>query len=200
MNTNPDDAKLALWLDDELAGEELAQFEAWALLQPEHVAAREETRRWRKLIASAIPSSEEPPYPEFFNSRIVHGIREQSPKPAPIAPKRPLWKSWLMPMAACAGMVLTFWMGAKSQSQKFPEINVAGAPKAIPVEQIVYTPESGVNAELFASGSTSSMVIVLNGVAAIPDSMDFSATTYIPNERDFDSTAGNESETTEETH
>ncbi len=200
MNTNPDEAKLALWLDDELTGEDLASFEAWASSQPEHMAAREETRRWRKLIASAIPSSEEPPYPEFFNSRIAHGIRGQTPKPALIEPQPAIWKSWFMPLAACAGMILTFWVGAKSQSQKFPGIDVAGAPKAIPVQQIVYTPESGVNAELFASDDTSSMVIVLNGVAAIPDSMDFSATTYIPQEREFDSTAGTQSNTIEETH
>ena len=200
MNMNPDEAKLAQWLDDELTGEDLASFEVWALSQPEHVAAREETRRWRKLIASAIPNSEEPPYPDFFNSRIAHGIREQSPKPAPGEPKPAFWKSWLMPTAACAGMILTFWIGAKSQSQKLPEIDVAGAPKAIPVEQIIYTPESGVNAELFASDHASSMVIVLNGIAAIPDSMDFSATTYIPHEREFDSTAGNQSYPVEEAH
>ncbi len=189
MNTNPDDAKLALWLDDELTGADLASFEPWALSQPEHVAAREEIRQWRKVISSAIPASEEPPYPEFFNSRIAQGIRAQTVLPAHIEPKPAFWKSWFMPAAACAGMVLTFWIGAKSQSQKFPEIDVAGAPKAIPVEQIVYTPESGVNAELFASDQTSSMVIVLNGVAAIPDSMDFSATSYIPLESDFDTTA-----------
>ncbi len=30
MNTNPDEATLALWLDDELTGENLAAVEAWA--------------------------------------------------------------------------------------------------------------------------------------------------------------------------
>ena len=47
MNTNPDEAKLAMWLDDELQGEELAAMEAWAGSQPEQLAAREEVRRWR---------------------------------------------------------------------------------------------------------------------------------------------------------
>ena len=105
MNTNPDEAKLALWLDDELAGAELAEFETWALGQPEQLAAREETRRWRAMIGAALPASEEPPFSDFFNSRVAQAIREQTPR-APVAAKRPaFWKSLLLPVAACAGTV-----------------------------------------------------------------------------------------------
>lgn len=191
MNTNPDEATLALWLDDELAGADHASVEAWALTRPEHLAAREEVRRWRATIASAIPASEEPPYPDFFNSRVLQAIREQTPAAAPAA-KSVSWKSWFMPAAACAGMVLTFWVGTKTRST--PEYDVAGAPKAIPVEPIVYTPENGVNAEWFASKEASATVIVLKGVAAIPDATDFSETVYLPGNREIDSTAGIEVE------
>ncbi|MEX1115761.1 MAG: hypothetical protein WEB53_10965 [Akkermansiaceae bacterium] len=189
MNTIPDEAKLALWLDDELEGEDLASFEAWVTSQPEHLAAREEVRRWRALMASAIPAFEEPPYPDFFNSRVIHAIREQQPKVVVSAHRRPFWKSLLMPVAACAGMVLAFWVGAKSQNTS-PEYVVDGAPRAIPVDPLLYTPETGVDAEWFTS-EASSMVIVLNGVRAIPDTMDFTATSYVPNERESDSTADN---------
>ena len=110
MNTNPDEATLALWLDDELAGEDLAAVEAWALTQPEQLAAREEIRHWRVTMASALPATEEPPYPEFFNSRVLQAIRELAPAAAP-SRRSFSWKSWLMPVAACAGMALTFWAG-----------------------------------------------------------------------------------------
>ncbi len=185
---NPDEAKLALWLEDELVGNELATFEAWVLGQPEQLAAREEIRRWRSVIASAVPASVEPPYPDFFNSRIAQAIRNQTPKAAVIPEKRRYsWQSVFFPLAACAGMVAAFWVGTKSQPKA--EIDVAGAPRAIPVEQIIYTPESGVKAELIASHVASAMVIVLDGVRAIPDSTDFSETTYVPVGREFDSTA-----------
>ncbi len=191
MNTIPDEAKLALWLDDELEGDDLATFEAWVSSQPQHLVAREEVRQWRALMASAVPASEEPPYPDFFNSRIAQAIREPAPKIPAAAVRRPFWKTLLMPVTACAGMVLAFWVGAKSQKAT-PEYIVEGAPRAIPVEPLVYTPENGVEAEWFSS-DVSSMVIVLNGVRAIPDAMDFSASTYVPNEREFDSTAENRS-------
>ena len=188
MNTNPDEATLALWLDDELTGEELAAMESWASRHPEQLAARDEIRRWRATISAAIPSIEEPPYPDFFNTRVLQAIRESTPASNAVAAKKQrFWKSWLMPVAACAGMALAFWIGANSATR--PGYHVAGAPRAIPVEPVVYTPETGVDAEWFAGSSASATVIVLNGVAAIPDSTDFSETVINPTIREIDSTA-----------
>ena len=187
MNTNPDEATLALWLDDELEGEQLAALERWAMGHPEQIAARLETRRWRSMMASAIPAAVEPPYPEFFNSRIAQAIRQQTPKAVTSGKRWFVWPSLVAPLAACAGMVLAFWLGTKTQDPS--EVDVTGALRAIPVEQLVYTPENGVNAELYASGQNSPTVIVLNGVRAIPDAMDFSQTTDVPVSREIDSTA-----------
>ncbi|MES2475135.1 MAG: hypothetical protein V4640_05100 [Verrucomicrobiota bacterium] len=187
MNTNPDEATLALWLDDELTGEELAAVEAWAAGNPDQLAARDEIRKWRSMISAAVPAVVEPPYPDFFNSRVMQGIRDCTAKPVP---RKPLFfRNWLMPMAACAGMALAFWIGKQSHAPVEPVYNVAGAPRAIPVDPVLYTPEKGVDAEWFASDRASATVIVLSGVAAIPDSTDFSETVYLPMARDIDSTA-----------
>jgi len=187
MNTNPDEATLALWLDDELTGAELAAVEAWAVDQPEQLTARDEIRGWREMMAAALPASEEPPYPDFFNSRVMQAIRDQTPEVAPAGKKSFSLTSWLLPLTACAGMVLAFWVGKTSQA--VPEYDVSNAPRAIPVDPVIYTPENGVNAEWFASTKASANVIVLNGVAAIPDATDFSETAYVPTEREIDSTA-----------
>jgi anti-sigma factor RsiW len=188
MNTNPDEAALALWLDDELAGGDLAAVETWASGRPAQLAAREEVRRWRAMMA-AIPAAEEPPYPDFFNSRVLQSIREQASKLEPVPKKSFFRQSWLMPLAACAGMALAFWVGTKTHATA--DFDVAGAPRAIPVEPVVYTPETGVKAECFASTQASAMVVVLNGVAAIPDATDFSETVEVPRLREIDSTADN---------
>ena len=193
MNTNPDESTLALWLDDELTGEELAAVEAWASNQPEQLAAREEIRQWRKTVAAAIPAVEEPPYADFFNSRVMQGIREQTPVAVPQQPvtrKSFGWNTWFMPLAACAGMALAFFIG--NRTAKAPEVDItANAPRVIPVEPGLYTPEKGVNAEWIAGNKAAASVIVLNGVAAIPDSMDFSATVMLPTADEEDRTAGN---------
>jgi hypothetical protein len=190
MHTNPDEPRLALWLEDELEGEELAAFEQWMAGQPEHLAAREEVRRWRRRMAGALPASEEPPYPEFFNHRVGRAIRDLAPPNDDAVERRARigWRAWFMPLAACAGMVLAFWSGIRIGKAP-PEIDVTGAPRAIPVDPILYTPESGMSAEWFASADASATVIVLNGLAAIPDATDILGTASLDSRRAIDSTA-----------
>lgn len=189
MNTNPDETRLALWLDDELTGPDHAEMEAWAATRPDQLAAREDVRSFRKMMTANLPASEEPPYPDFFLSRINQGIRDLQSTEAPTrsAAAVPFWKSWMMPFAACAGMVLAFGIGHRSAESPGP---LAVVPSVSPV---VYTPEEGVDAEWF-SGSGAN-VIVLQGVSAIPDSTDFSETVYVPTARESDRTATRETET-----
>lgn len=196
MNTKPDETMLALWLDDELEGEELATAEVVFGNDPEMLAAREETRRWRAMMAKTIPADEEPPYAEFFNSRIARATRESPPEPATVTVRRVSWNAVLFPLAACLGMAFTFLLGVKTSDKRpdLVEIDVTGAPKAIPVDRILYTPEHGVNAKWFTSLEASATVIVLDGVNAIPDTIDFSATAVNPTTRDIDATAGLEPE------
>lgn len=191
MNTNLDETRLALWLEDELHGADLAAFEQEIAEQPALLEQREEARRWRKMMAASLPASEEPPYPDFFNTRVAQAIRqlEEAPKPAVVAPQAVSWRAWFMPLAACAGMVFAFWLGGQKKTGPV-EIDVAGAPRAIPVEPIPYVPERGVAAEWFVSTDASATVILLSGVDAIPDSTDFSETVYYKEVREMDSTAG----------
>ena len=191
MNTNPDETLMALWLDDELHGEELAAFEA-TMADPEAKrAAREEVRRWRSMMAAAVPAAVEPPYPEFFNARVERAIREpQAAKPQVEHDLRwgPWWRHLLMPLAACVGMAFTFWLGTRINPQP-AEAMAAAPPRVVPAEPVVYTPETGVEAERFSSTPASATVIVLRGVDAIPDDTDFSESTSFHDTRHLDALA-----------
>ena len=194
MNTNPDETRLAQWLDDELTGTDLTEMDAWAATRPEQLAAREDLRSFRNMMATNLPACQEPPYPDFFLSRVNQGIRDLQADGAPTktaAAALSFWKSWMMPIAACAGMVLAFGIGKRS-SEASNVLTVV--PAATPV---VYTPEEGVDAEWFASSGAGANVIVLEGVAAIPDSTDFSETVYVPTISEYDRTATREKETSD---
>lgn len=196
MNTPPDDNTLALWLDDELEGEELARVDAWAADHPDQLVAREQIRDWRKMIGDNLSDTEEPPAPQFFNERILHAI-QQSDHAEPIHQaastsnnRRGSWNSWWMPAAACAGMVLAFLLGGMNQPQSL-DPTASNTPH-------LYTPEKGVNAQWISSEDASATVIVLNGVSAIPDDVDFSAVAIHRTRREIDSTASSASPTLKE--
>ncbi len=187
MNTKPDDETLALWLDDELEGDAFASVEAWAAGQPDQLEARQAVRDWRQMISSAVPKVEEPPYPEFFNSRITAAISELEKVPVKTVESRTSWwrTSWFMPAAAAAGMTLAFWMGTRTSMTVAPA-SVIEVSSSSPV---VYTPETGVRADYFASRSADATVIVLDGVPAFSDALEFRETAAVPSDSEVESTA-----------
>jgi len=188
MNTTPDDVMLALWLDDELEGEALAAVEAWAVDKPDQLAAREEVRRWRGRIAGAMPREIDPPFGDFFNSRILKEL-DTKPTLQPQAAAKPSWwrAFWWMPVTAAAGMAFAFILGTRAG----PETR-ARVARAIPA---VYTPDTGVKADYFASRPAEATVIVLDGVEAIPDSLDLSSAVAVaPARNDVEKAASVEPE------
>jgi len=194
---NPDETKLAMWLDDELTGDELAEMNVWTADRPEQLAAREDLRKYRERLAANVSASEEPPYPDFFLTRVNQGIRDiQAAEESRAAPKAlpakvPFWKTWLMPVAACAGMIFAFGIGRQSGDKETSVANISTSAALTPV---VYTPEEGVEAQWFAGNGGNASVIVLQGVSAIPDSTNFSETVYVPTARESDRTATRDAE------
>jgi hypothetical protein len=164
MNSMPDEERLGRWLEDELSGAEREQVEAWVAEHPDWLAWRDETRTWKQTLGQVLPAEQAPPAAEFFEARIRRMVREER---AP-GGRRPLrqdgarrWGGgWWLP-AAAAGMALCFWAGMRVA----PATDRGSTP-------MVYTPEQGVEAEVFESDGADAMVIVLDGVQAIPDSFE----------------------------
>ena len=181
MNTTPDEERLALWVEDELDATSRAAVDAWAATQPEWLERREVARQMKALLGGSLQAVEEPPYAEFFNARIAREIEREVAMAAPVTPAvatpvAPMvrapgktWR-WFLPATAVAGMVLCFWAGTRITP---PSVTVTGpTPPAAASAPFLYTPEQGVKADYFASEPAGAMVIVLDGVAAIPDSFE----------------------------
>ena len=160
MNMNPDKQSLLLWLEDELDAAEQVSVDAWASGQSNWLAKRESARAWKQALRDVVPASIEPPYPEFFQAKLERALRVQSSVPRPVAESQrsAVWwtKAW-MPASVAAALVAGFFASEMRQETK-------------PVQSLViYTPEEGVKAEFFETSPAEGTVIVLNGVAAIPD-------------------------------
>lgn len=170
MKTEPDETMLTLWMDGELEGEELRQMEAWAADHPELLAERDAIRAMNAQISANVPSSIEPPYPDFFNQRILRAIEDEQATrevstQATAAPKRGFWQ-WLAAPLAVGAMALCFYLGTQV-NQPSPS-----APTVAVTSPSVYTPDGEVRANIFDSDDANATVIVLEGLEAIPDNLD----------------------------
>jgi hypothetical protein len=176
MNTTPDEELLALWVDDALEGPPAAEIEAWAAARPEWLERREVARQLTPVLRTGLAVTDLP-YPDFFNARIAREIaREAGGAVSPLGVRPGSFWRWFLPATAVAGMVLCFWAGTRMVGN--PAGPVA-APVAATFAPFLYTPEKGVKADYFASEPADAMVIVLDGVAAIPDSFEIPETAAV---------------------
>lgn len=163
----PDDELLALWVEDELDMKSHGEVDSWAAARPDWSERRKLARATKSLLGQVMGAEEEVPHAEFFNARIR---REVSLEAVPTAtPVREVnrWGNrwaWLMPLTAAAGLVMGIWIG-RSAPQRLEMPMMAPVAELAP---LLYTPEQGVDAKIVASDEAT--VILLAGVAAIPDS------------------------------
>ena len=173
----PDEKTLSSWLDGELEGEELRKIEAWAETNAGDLDAEFKCKiGWDALNdekLASMPASEEPPYPEFFNSKLKQAIMSDGEAEVPLssgAESRSLWQKvrHMMAPAAVAAMV-AFYAGTKMGGSD------AAVGSDMVVEDIgVYVPDGGIVAAVSESddGSTE---IILDGLTPISDELDIVA-------------------------
>ena len=169
MNTTPDETRLALWLEDELEAEESLALDGWVREQrPELWAERERIRAWKSWLRQGMQDEAVVPHAEFFHARIA---RETRRLPQDRSSRKFRW----LAVASVAGMMVSFWLGGRMQGAAPVAVAVAPAPAVVPAEPplaVLYTPESRVGARAFASEAAGGTVIVLDGVDALPDTLD----------------------------
>lgn len=176
----PDENTLNRWLRGELEGEELRKVDAWA---DEHAGDLDSEFKcgigWDALglgsdFMKAVPASVEPPYPEFFNSKIAQSIEadgsEQSVEPVIFAePSIGIWQKlrWMfMPTAVAAGVA--FYAGSQMTESGADSPAVGGS--SIVAYERVYVPDSDVAASF--SETDRATEIVLEGLHPISDELD----------------------------
>jgi len=94
----PFEEQFTAWVDGQLAGADLAEFEKQLAEHPEAAAERDGARELGKLLRehSTAPRLSNP---DFFNHQLMQRIAAETPRP--VAKKRAFW--WSAPGLAWAG-------------------------------------------------------------------------------------------------
>ena len=180
----PDKELLADWLEGKLEGDELTEMEAWAA---EHAGDLDNEFKcdigWDALnddMLFSIPAAEEPPYPEFFNSKLKQAILadgevddlavEETQSESSV----PLWKkvqTVLLPASLAAAVA--FYIGTQMKEGAVAE----GAGNEVIVE-VIYIPDENVEAEI--SDTVDATEIILEGLSPIADDFDMNMSSVSP--------------------
>jgi len=177
----PNEEILRSWLDGELEGEELQNMEAWAEV---HAAELDEEFKceigWNVLngdIVDSLPTSVDPPYPEFFNTKLKQAILKEESLKQPVKMSETVvhsgvssfWQKFRL-MIAPAGIaaLVAFYAGTQMRADQ-----PSGKIETVTVDNSIYVPVSGVVAEV--SSSEDATEIVLKGLAPISDDLDIAA-------------------------
>lgn len=179
MKTKPDDMTLTQWMDGELEGEELRSVEAWAQEHPELLVERDAVQAMSASISEHVEADVEPPYPDFFNQKILRAIEEEEHAAQSMVAKeekgtRGFWQWLTAPVAipmAMGAMVVCFYLGTQFGNQP-PAYDGALVVAAPPSAGSVYTPDGAVSAAIFKSEKAEATVIVLEGLDDIPDDLE----------------------------
>jgi hypothetical protein len=171
MKPERKDELLARWFDEHLTEAEREEFEPLLREHPEWEGEREDYRKLRAALKESLPAEQDPPYTDFFHAHLARRIRHE--REAAVARKhgdrsgiRASWRWWLAPATAGA-MLLAFFAGMQigDPSKRMPP--VASVPAVF-----TYTPLSSVEATAMEDAALGGTVIVLEGLDALPDSVD----------------------------
>ncbi len=158
--------KLLRWVDGDLTGAELDAFAGEIDAHPEWADEKSAANRVGDLLRRHVPAAQEPPYPDFFNSQLLHRIREEQ-----VAEEKTVAASasssfgafwqwlrapWTLAGAAAVAVAIFSTMLLRSEAESGTRVLSA------------YSPEAQAKAKTFYSHEAKASVIDIAGLEAYP--------------------------------
>ena len=167
---------LTRWIDSDLAGDDLRDFEKAVAANPELAEAKAEADSLRHLLKADMPDREIP-NPEFFNSQIQRRIAPEeasaaSTTPAPASNIFSWFRSPFTLASAAAVALGLFFLSQVGGDSPLDHTSVAST----------YTPDAGIEASHFYSDDADATVIMLDGLAALPDATELNGQNIVSTE------------------
>lgn len=164
------------WIDGQLSPDEEKQLDT--LMQDDSAieAELQEMKSLSGVMKKEIPASVEPPYGDFFNSKLMRKVDLQIRSQRPAEKAQRWWQSmrWAWAPVSALALVLSFFAGhriARPDQPKFTNTTANASPAtALPT---VYFAGESLDAEVIADSQGDVSAIVVNGLSAIRDDIDF---------------------------
>lgn len=175
MKTERLEELIVKWVDHSLTGAEKAEFDAALEVEPSLQGEVQKMLEIKSLLETEIPSSVEPPYPDFFNSQLMRKIDLNVAAQQPKAVVKRSWQAlrfaWL-PAAALA-LVLSFLAGQRLGDSPKSGSSIANTGH-IPS---VYFSEAHLEADVISDSDGDVSAILVDGLSELNDKGAFATAT-----------------------
>lgn len=131
-------------------------------------------------MKAEIPASVEPPYGDFFNSQLMRKVDLQIESQRPVKKAERWWQSfrWAWAPVGALALVLSFFAGHRVAGPKAAMVAEIKMTQPVPSSlTTVYFTGEALDAEVISDSEGDVSVIVVNGLAAIRDDIDFATVT-----------------------
>lgn len=170
------------WIDGELSS---ADGEVFTTLLENDPGLKEELTEMKRVsgeVRAEVPASVEPPYGDFFNSQLMRKVDLEIVAKRPVERAERWWESlrWAWAPAGALALVLSFFAGHRLGNPGRETAPAVAQTPSVPPESItlptVYSAGNALEAEVIADSDGEVTAIVVNGISAISDEVDFTAT------------------------
>ncbi len=164
------------WIDGLLTSEEEVQLAALVKDDPGIEAGLQEMKVFGETMKSEIPGSVEPPYGDFFNSKLMRKVdlQIQSQRPAKKAERWRQSMRWAWAPAGALALVLSFFAGHRLARPADPGVaQVEKRSDRMSELPTVYFTGESLEAKVISDSLGNVSAIVVNGLSAISDDIDF---------------------------
>lgn len=164
------------WIDGQLTPDEEKQLDSLMQDDAGILAELQEMKSVTVAIKEEIPASVEPPYGDFFNSKLMRKVDLQIRSQRPAEKAQRWWQSmrWAWAPVSALALVLSFFAGHRIASPSDQESgNSTAAVSQSAVLPTVYFTGESLDAEVIADSQGDVSAIVVNGLSAIRDDIDF---------------------------
>ncbi len=163
------------FVDGELSASEREQFLSMMAEDEKLAAEVDEMVSVSRMLSEEIVSSQEPPYPDFFNSQLMRKVDLDMEARTPVKRAKRWWSGlkWAWVPAGALALVMAFFAGNKLGSTNPQGSGIAGGGSSGRGEaSAVYFAVESVQAEVIPD-SGGNIVIKVEGLNPIRDEIDF---------------------------
>ncbi|MFT6864265.1 MAG: anti-sigma factor RsiW [Akkermansiaceae bacterium] len=168
------------WIDGQLSRDEDAQLRDLLNDDPDLEGELGELKALRQSVKAEIPASVEPPYGDFFNSQLMRKVDLQIESQRPVKKAERWWQSfrWAWAPVGALALVLSFFAGHRIARPEMPMVaeTKINQPEQSALTTVYFTGEA-LDAEVISDSEGDVSVIVVTGLSAIRDDIDFATVT-----------------------